>query len=1044
VQPVDAVLAPALTGTGDPQQPATEFPEDISAVHLVVRGPANAGLVAKWIAVQAEGYDADQEVQQSRFTLGPDGKGSAALAAGPRVVLRPGAYRVDLTVNGAPGPSLPFRIVSILPAAAAFEEGDRLFGRNIAAAALGGQVESVPANAGAPAEYLNDGGSDVTSRLQQLRPWVTRDATFPQEIVFSFHQWRRATVAAVLIDTDSDNRYTGYLDTIPRHVEVWVATTGAAEDFRKVAAARLPRRAGRHLIAFDPAPASRLKLRVLSNHGGSRTEIVEVQVLEDPSAESILADRPANLALPALGGTVVRLQDATGTPVGNLFDGRVGDHGWYTQERLPREIVLAFRDRQEAYIDRIVVNPSTDLGRETWVKRLSVQVSAESPFDGWREVGRFTVAQGARDQAFPIRRRARFLKLRLLENYGGRQTSLGEVQVLEGRAEGYRSVLLERPPRLLARAAQPEANAAVPAGAADEEREPNNDPAQALRVPLGRRVRGTIAPTGDVDHFAITVPPPAPALLTVELGGHPSIRTALELLDPKGRQVRRFGPGQAGRRTTAFTWLVEPGEYLVRLLEPPISIVLAFDTSGSMGGAIKDLEAAVTAYVDAVQPTEQVALVRFGAGSPNEIVVLTERFTSDRARLRQALAGQFKAVGGTPLYDAVARGIELLRKTEGNRAVVVMTDGEDSGSKLTLPGFWDLLEETRVPVYAILLGNRLQQYHPGLGTSIRGLFSHLSAATQARAYFTPDSAALRGLYEQIAAELRTPVRYTLRMTASPGLGTLRVETGGEPVGAPPQMVLILDASGSMKRRIEGRLMIDIAKDALAQVVKALPDQVHVGLRVYGHRVREGRPEACQDSELVVPIGPLDRSAMLAAIRRVQALGTTPIAYALRQVARDFGTRHGEKMVILVTDGQEECGGSPAAVVSELLAAGVTLRLNIVGFALADARTRREMARVAALTGGAFFDARDGRALRAAIDRALAFPFEVLEATGRRVGGGVTGTGVGVPQGVYTVVLRPAGAPVTIRDVRVRHAAVTRVVLTKDGGEIGFRVIGPPE
>ncbi|MDR7489598.1 MAG: VWA domain-containing protein, partial [Armatimonadota bacterium] len=931
MQPIDAVLAPALTGTGDPQQPATEFPEDVSAIHLVVRGPANASLVAKWVAVQAEGYPANQEVEQDRVALGADGKGTATLAARPQAVLRPGEYRVDLTVNGAPGPSLPFRIVPILPAAAAFEESDRLFGRNVAAAALGGTVVSVPPNSGAPAEYLIDGGSEVVSRLQQLRPWVTRDATFPQEIVLSFHGGRRATVAAVLVDTDSDNRYTGYLDAMPRHVEVWVSTTGATDGFTRVAAARLPRRAGRHLIPFDPVPATHLKLRILSNHGGTRTEVVEVKVLEDPSAPSILADRPANLVLPALGGTVVRVPDWTGTPVGNLFDGRTGDHGWYTQERLPREIVLAFRDRQEAYIDRLVLNPSTDLGQETWLKRLSVQVSTESPFEGWQEVGRFTLAREARDQVFPVGRRARFLKLRLLENHGGRNTSLGEVQVLEGQAAGYRSLLLERPPRLLARAAQPGQGAATAtAGAETLEGEPNDTAAQAVPLPLGRRVRGTIAPTGDVDHFALTVPPPGPALLTLELGGHPSIRTSLELLDRAGRPVRRFGPQQAGRRATAFTWLVEPGEYVVRLAEPPLSIVLAFDTSGSMGGAIRDLEEAVTAYVDAVQPTEQVALIRFGAGSPNEIVLLTPRFTNDRTVLRRALAGQFKAVGGTPLYDAVAHGIALLKATEGNRAVVVMTDGEDSGSRLDLRGFWALLEETRVPVYAILLGNRLQQYQPRLGTSVLGLFAHLSAATQARATFTPDSAALRGLYQQIASELRTPVTYTLRATASPGPGTVYVDTGGEPVGAPPQVELILDASGSMKRRIDGRPMIDIARDTLAQVVKALPDQVHVGLRVYGHRIREGRPGDCQDSELVVPIAPLDRTAMLAAIRRVQALGTTPIAYSLRQVARDFGTRSGERLVILVTDGQEECGGSPAAVVSELLAAGVKVRLNIVG------------------------------------------------------------------------------------------------------------------
>jgi hypothetical protein len=117
-------------------------------------------------------------------------------------------------------------------------------------------------------------------------------------------------------------------------------------------------------------------------------------------------------------------------------------------------------------------------------------------------------------------------------------------------------------------------------------------------------------------------------------------------------------------------------------------------------------------------------------------------------------------------------------------------------------------------------------------------------------------------------------------------------------------------------------------------------------------------------------------------------------------------------------------------------------LNIVGFALADAATRQEMTRVAALTGGAVFDARDAAALRGAIDRSLAIPFDVLEATGKRVGGGLTGGSVSVPEGVYTVVLHPAGDPVTIRGVRIRYGGSTRVVLTRDGGEIGFRVIAP--
>lgn len=43
------------------------------------------------------------------------------------------------------------------------------------------------------------------------------------------------------------------------------------------------------------------------------------------------------------------------------------------------------------------------------------------------------------------------------------------------------------------------------------------------------------------------------------------------------------------------------------------------------------------------------------------------------------------------------------------------------------------------------------------------------------------------------------------------------------VSAPPQVELILDASGSMKRKIGGRMMIDEAKDAMAQIIEGLPD-----------------------------------------------------------------------------------------------------------------------------------------------------------------------------------------------------------------------------
>jgi hypothetical protein len=266
------------------------------------------------------------------------------------------------------------------------------------------------------------------------------------------------------------------------------------------------------------------------------------------------------------------------------------------------------------------------------------------------------------------------------------------------------------------------------------------------------------------------------------------------------------------------------------------------------------------------------------------------------------------------------------------------------------------------------------------------------------------------------------------------------------VSAPPQIELILDASGSMreqKKKIDGRLKIDVAKDVMVQIVESLPEDIQVALRVYGHRIREGKKGDCQDSELVFPFAKIDKPRLIQRVRGIQALGTTPIAYSLQQVARDFGNAPGEKMVILVTDGKEECKGNPEAAVSDLLAKGIKMKLNIVGLALADDATKKEMQRIAGLTGGQFFDAKNTKGLRAAIEQALSVPYDVLDGAGDKVTGGITGqSAIQVPEGMYTIVVAASGKPVRIPNVRIVQNKTTKVELKKEGKEIGTRVIGP--
>jgi Mg-chelatase subunit ChlD len=470
--------------------------------------------------------------------------------------------------------------------------------------------------------------------------------------------------------------------------------------------------------------------------------------------------------------------------------------------------------------------------------------------------------------------------------------------------------------------------------------------------------------------------------------------------------------------------------------QPPSSIVLVWDTSGSMERHVKDLQRAVETFLAQVAPSEAVNLIRFSDG----IEVLLPDFTSDRERLKKATEGKFFADGSTPFYDVMAKAMDLLDRRTGNRAIVVMTDGEDAGSTLLRNDFWQRLERKGIRVYTVGIGDA-GRYSLRLGTTPRRLLRHAAMATNGRAFFADQSADLLGFYQQISDELRALCTYRLTVRRAVAAGALDVRATGERIGAvaaPAQLELILDASGSMRRPAGGRTMIETAKTVMADIIGALPDDMHVALRVYGHRVREGQPGACQDSELVFPFAQLNKPQLLTRIRSVQALGTTPIAYSLQQVASDM-SGPGEKMIVLVTDGKEECGGDPAAAVKQVIANGIRMKLNIVGFALADQSLKAELRNLAALTTGQFVDAKDAGSLRSAIEQSFALPYEVLDAAGTKIAEGSAGGGaVQVPEGVYTIRVK-SEKPIDVADVRVAAHETTAVELKKEGREVGIRV-----
>jgi hypothetical protein len=288
-----------------------------------------------------------------------------------------------------------------------------------------------------------------------------------------------------------------------------------------------------------------------------------------------------------------------------------------------------------------------------------------------------------------------------------------------------------------------------------------------------------------------------------------------------------------------------------------------------------------------------------------------------------------------------------------------------------------------------------------------------------------------------------PRRYARSRDAVAGaMGTLEASVIGPPLSV-GSFELILDASGSMWGAVGGRHKIDIAKATMRQVVEKLPAGVHAALRVYGHRVAAGKAGACEDSELVFPLAKIDKRRFIDCINALQALGTTPIAYSLGQVATDLADVTGDKMIILVTDGKEECGGSPSRAVSGLIEKGLNVQVNIVGFALEEESSKAEMRRVAELAGGRFFDAANAKALRDAIEQTLSVPYDVINAAGRKVAEGRVGRGgAQVPEGSYTVVLNMTGHAITVRDVRVIAGKSTTLEVDHRDDRVTTRVVTP--
>ena len=187
----------------------------------------------------------------------------------------------------------------------------------------------------------------------------------------------------------------------------------------------------------------------------------------------------------------------------------------------------------------------------------------------------------------------------------------------------------------------------------------------------------------------------------------------------------------------------------------PVSIVLALDSSGSMKPSADAVMGAAQTFVQSIREEDALAVLTF-ADRP----VFAHDLTTTREWSLDAI-DDYTPVGGTALYDTVVSSLRRLRRVEGRKVLVLLTDGRDEDNPGTGPGSLntfeealDALRETDVTIYPIGLG-------PNIDPDV---MKRLAAESGGTAFFPEDVSTLADDYRRIIENLRR--RYLLSYTST--------------------------------------------------------------------------------------------------------------------------------------------------------------------------------------------------------------------------------------------------------------------------------------
>jgi len=196
--------------------------------------------------------------------------------------------------------------------------------------------------------------------------------------------------------------------------------------------------------------------------------------------------------------------------------------------------------------------------------------------------------------------------------------------------------------------------------------------------------------------------------------------------------------------------------------ELPLTLAMLIDTSLSVRPVFNEEKATATAFLQSVlRPNDLALVIAF-----DRSVTLVQDLTENKRRLAVAI-DELKLGPYTALYDAVyLAGNEKLRHEAGRKAMILISDGQDNGSKVTFSDALLAAHQSDAVIYSI---SNAVPARPLIGLNSRtygdpGTLKKLSEDTGGGVFFVERNGDFQKIFDQIARELRSQYSIAYKST----------------------------------------------------------------------------------------------------------------------------------------------------------------------------------------------------------------------------------------------------------------------------------------